>query len=210
MKYGPSFAQGSPKWAEWRLDGIGASDAAAIAGLSASYLTMTALWKLKTRELPESALTNPFMAEWRERGNALEPAARAAYELHVGDWVEPCLVVHPEHDWLRASLDGLSSDEMVPLEIKCPGKTKHATALAGKMPSEYYPQCQHALMVTGLPLLHYWSFDGEAGALVKVKADPEYQAKLFQRERFFWECVQSGIPPDVSVCLQASLKKPRR
>ena len=198
------MTQGDAAWHRWRLQGVGSSDAADICSGSGKHL---GLYKVKIGEIPESALGSPFMQEWRDRGHQMEPIARAAYEAHTGIWNEPRLVMHDTFDWMRASLDGLSYDDQIVLEIKCPGKIKHQKALAGKIPAEYVPQTQHQLMVTGCSMLHYWSFDGEAGVLVEVLPDLDYQVKLFEREGFFWEAVQARIPPDLSVCLRAGLKR---
>ena len=204
MKFGPNYEQGSNEWLAWRLQGLGASDAVKVCSGSSKYIE---LYKVKSGEMPESAFETGFVRAWRDRGHEIEHEARASYMLHVGIWVEPRLIVHPEHDWLRASLDGVSDDEKTIVEIKCPGKGKHDKALAGKLPSEYWPQIQHTLMVAGLPSMHYWSFDGERGALIEVAADAEYQKKLFLREAFFWESVKAKIEPDLEAALRASIKR---
>jgi len=151
------------------------------------------LWAEK-RGLVPPAPPNPAMA----RGTALEPVARAAYEREVGGLMFPCQMVHPEHPWMRANLDGLSPDATTLLEVKCPGQADHALALKGEVPLHYMPQLQHYFAVTQATLGHYWSFDGRAGVLVVVRPDKPYIARLIQAEREFWALVQTNTPPEMT------------
>ena len=116
-----------------RRQGIGGSDAAAVLGVS-PYKTRYMLWAEK-RGLVPPAPPNPAMT----RGTALEPVARAAYEREVGGLMFPCQMVHPEHPWMRANLDGLSPDATTFLEVKCPGQADHATALKGELAERMAP-----------------------------------------------------------------------
>jgi predicted phage-related endonuclease len=98
---------------------------------------------------------------------------------------------------MRASLDGYNLELSRVLEIKCPGKEDHKTAMAGAVPEKYLPQVQYQLLVTGAKEAHYFSFDGEAGCIVEVKPDAEYQAMLVEKVKHFWEDhVLKGVPPE--------------
>jgi putative phage-type endonuclease len=130
------------------------------------------------------------------RGKALEPAARMLYIEVTGNHVRPVCVVHDQFEWFRASLDGLTEDGQLVLEIKCPSANAHKCALSGQIPRYYVAQVQHQLAVTGAPLLHYWSFDpdfdeGPVHALVEIRPDAAYIARLIRREREFWERVKA-------------------
>lgn len=184
------IAQNTPEWLEYRKNGLGASDAPVIAGVS-PWMTPLQLWQEKTGTAPEREPN-----EWMARGIAMEPIARAAYEAETGNVVEPALAVHPQHDWLRASLDGLSFDGDLVIEIKCPGRSKHNEAKEGHIPDVYWPQLQHQLMLAGATHLHYWSFDGEEGVLIPVEPDSQYQEWLLAKEREFWQHVIDKTPPE--------------
>jgi putative phage-type endonuclease len=181
--------QGSPEWHAWRLLGIGGSDAPVIMGVS-PWMDLMTLWKIKVGEFVDDRQTDAM-----RRGIEMEPVARAAYETHTGNIVEPALAIHPGFDWMRASLDGLSFDGDVVIEIKCPGRSSHNEAKEGRVPDVYWPQVQHCLLVTGAARLDYWSFDGAEGVLVPVEPDAAYQLLLIEKERAFWELVKSKTPP---------------
>jgi putative phage-type endonuclease len=176
--------QGTPEWHHWRRQGIGASDAPVITGES-RFKTPRVLWSIKTgRALQES--DNPPA----RRGRALESLARQAYEARMEIQMEPQCVTHDQRDWMRASLDGLSFDGAVLLEIKCPMNLgDHALARAGNIPPHYHAQIQHQLEVTGAEEAHYWSFDGAQGVLVRARPDRDYITRLIDAEAAFWRWV---------------------
>jgi hypothetical protein len=126
----------------------------------------------------------------------LKPAARRLYKERVDRRAAPCCVVHDQHAWLRASLDGLDLDGGLVVMLKAPCAADHRTALAGHVPAHYRPQAQHQLAATGLPLLHFASYSENrafAGrdrlAVVEVRPDPAYRARLLYAEWCFWGCV---------------------
>lgn len=185
-----TMEQRTGSWLAWRNKGIGASDAAAVLGIS-PWMTPYQLWEQKTGR------RKPFEGNWAtERGNAMEGPARRYFEALTDLDMPPALVEHPEYPFIRASLDGLSRSPYRILEIKCPGKDDHQKAIEGKVPEKYIPQLQHQLMVTGAEFAYYFSFDGEKGVIVEVEPDPEYQKMLLEKEIHFWtEYVQKDTPP---------------
>lgn len=186
------LAQNTPEWLRWRLGGIGASDAPVVRGDS-RWMTPLSLWEIKTGRASEADRGDIAM----RRGRRLEAAARAAYEAATGEVVEPHCITHDHLDWMRASLDGLNFERSIALEIKCPLRSSdHALALSGRVPLHYYAQLQHQLEVSRARELHYWSFDGRRGALVKVVPDSGYIDELVQLEREFWKRVTENRWPE--------------
>lgn len=185
-----SFAQSGSEWLRWRRSGIGGSDAPVIMGVS-PWMTPVELWRAKLGMEPEVELNDAM-----RRGLEMEPVARAFYEAHTGMVVQPAFLIHPEHEWLHGSLDGLSFDGDLAIEIKCPGRSVHEEAREGHVPGRYWPQIQHYLMLSGASVLHYWSFDGAEGALIPVEPDKAYHEELFEKERAFWRCVIERKPPE--------------
>lgn len=193
-----NFEQGSPDWAVWRAAGLGASDAVAVMGES-PYCTREQLMREK---LGLAVRENIYAMR---RGNRLEPLARELYamaRLCAGGRVEPCCVVSAEHDWLRASLDGLAVEvdthgevaaEWV-VEVKCWGWQKHDLCLAGIAPKEVVGQIQHQLLVTGLESADLVSYSdnvrfdaGDRLAVVPVRVDREYRERLVEELHRFWD-----------------------
>src|SRR5258707_13490591 len=105
--------QNTPEWHRWRLEGIGASDAPVVMG-EAPFRTRRFLWSVKTGLAKESAV-----GPAARRGRALEQTARSAYERCTGIQMEPLCLVHDRLKWMRASLDGMSFNGDVVLEVKC-------------------------------------------------------------------------------------------
>lgn len=184
--------QNSADWRDWRRGGLGSSDAPVVMGDSRWMMPRT-LWEIKTHRNEEPDRDDLAT----RRGRRLEAAARAAYEAETAEIMEPHCVSHDHLSWMRASLDGLNFDGLLVLEIKCPLRSRdHALALGGQIPRHYYAQLQHQLEVSHARELHYWSFDGRRGALVKVLPDHGYIERLVQAEVEFWKSVTENRWPE--------------
>lgn len=192
MRYIP-IQQNTPAWHAWRKQGIGASDAATILGLS-PFKTAARLFAEMTGEAePEDATF--AMA----RGLRLEPMARREYERRYRLGMEPCCGEHDARPWMRASFDGLDLLGTTILEIKWPKWELHEQALDGHVPDYYWPQVQHQLAVSGAAECHYWScsdnkkFQAEdCFVLVRSKPDESDILDLIAAELEFWQRVQAA------------------
>lgn len=181
--------QGSNEWLEWRKTKIGASDAASILGID-PWCTAHKRWQEKLG-LIDPQEVNPYM----KRGIELEPRARACFEQMTGIKVQPIVLVHPDYEWMVASLDGLSTCAKVAVEIKCNGAKNHNLALKGEVPDYYYSQLQHQMAVWGSDKINYFSFDGEKGVVITVKRDEPYIKNLIEKEEEFYQCMVDLKPP---------------
>lgn len=135
-------------------------------------------WLTQLREKQEKALDyDPAI----NRGNDLEPLARAAYEKQTGYSVtEVGLCIH-DSGGFGCSPDGLIYSSITwgegsfthGVEIKCPIPETHAKyLLAGTLPDEYRPQVHCSLAVTGLQRWDFMSFcPGLPSLLVTVERD---------------------------------------
>jgi len=177
--------QGSKEWLQWRHQGIGASDAPVIMGENP--------WKkfgklLKEKQAPPA---DGFKSAAMARGIRLEPEARAAYIVKTGHEVSPLCIQSNIHQWMRTSLDGITSDGSNVVEIKCGESVYKKTASTRKPPSYYYGQLQHILAVTGLPSIDFWCYlPKRPTILVAVERNDAYIDELISRELEFWELVQ--------------------
>jgi len=186
------FIQGTPEWLEMRKKYIMASDAPAILGLS-PWKSVYQVWEDKL------GLSLPVEDNWAmKRGRDLEPIAREAYVLETGNMVVPMVLFHDEISYMGASLDGVSDDKTVAVEIKCPGEKDHLLALQGIVPEKYMPQLQHQLAVLAINEIHYFSYkDGET-ALITVPRDEVFIKRLLAENKKFWKCVENLTPPPLS------------
>ena len=194
-----AYARNRRLWLETRRRGIGASDAAAVLGLS-PWASPLSLWVEKTSKVEDDGQQTEAM-RW---GNVLEDAVARElakeHGVHIGP--TPGILQHDEYDWMLATTDRLVLDRhrgkpIGVLEVK----TANAFAAGewqqdGPPPDHVVIQVQHQLDVTGLPL-------GYVAALVggnqprwwPVERDDELIGMLRAEEARFWDLVQTGIAP---------------
>jgi len=162
MKIWPNLLQGSEAWLSARVGKLTASNASKI---------ITAGGKLSTQrtaymdELISDCFC-PGQNAWQgnsntDRGTAMEPLARAAFESRLMLEVEEVGFITREDGVIGCSPDGLISRDgrhVEGLEIKCPlPKTHLRYLLEGTLPDTYKPQVHFSMMVTGLPW-HFFSY----------------------------------------------------
>jgi putative phage-type endonuclease len=186
------LTQGTEEWHAYRRQKRNASESAAVLGIS-PWTTPYQLWLIKTGRFVHK--TTVAM----QRGTYLEPAARAAYEAQSGLVMQPVVL---EDGAYSASLDGMTMDGDLVLEIKCPIRGEQSglweEVANGKVPAHYLAQIQHQLMVSGAEVAHLWVWSGSAGLLHKVYRDDDW----IQRIRAAWDSFQpyldSDTPPPLS------------
>ena len=158
------------------------------------------LWEEKTGRAKREETSN-FI---QERGNELEPIARARYELEFDIEMPPALCQHQKHEWMRASMDGHNPALKRGLEIKYIGENDFKLAVElGKIPEKYFPQIQHQFMVTGAEQIDFYGYTVPKGAenhqgksvTVPVFPDLNYVSNLFEAEYRFWMHIVSDVPP---------------
>jgi putative phage-type endonuclease len=181
--------QQTTEWLEWRRTRIGASDASIILGIN-PWKSAYQLWEEKLGVKDPQDMTDRM-----KRGIELEDKARKTFEEMTGHSVLPAIMEHVEHAWMVASLDGISDDGQVVVEIKCNGAKNHELALDGIVPNYYYAQMQHQMEVVGGDNVHYFSFDGEKGVVIEVPRNDEYIQRMIIAEKEFYQCMMDFSPP---------------
>jgi putative phage-type endonuclease len=184
------LVQGSPEWLAHRLKYRNASETPAVMGLS-PWVSPYLLWLERTGRA--QVQVNAAMT----RGSELEPVARAAYEKLTGHVMEPLVMVDGEYS---ASLDGITLEGDLVLEIKCPMKGRASqlwqAAEAKELPENYFWQVQHQLMVAGAALAHVYVFDGTEGVLVEQAPQPErWEAIRRDWDTFMRNIAEDTAPP---------------
>lgn len=172
------MVQGSPEWHQHRSQYRNASESPIVMGLS-PWMTPYQLWQLKTGKTQPAEATAPM-----KHGIEMEPSARAAYEAKTGSVMQPLVMVSGEYS---ASLDGITLNGDLIVEIKCPYKGQVSelwqSVEAGEIPEMYRIQIQHQMLVSGASKAHLWVFDGTEGLLLNVDRDEVCQ----QRIRKAWD-----------------------
>jgi putative phage-type endonuclease len=189
--------QNTQEWLDMRKNYIGASDAPIIMGVSpfkradGRKKTPYVLWMEKLDLLPQD--TENYAMKY---GKEMEEAARKVYEEMIKDYVIPKVHFHKEINYLMASLDGLSIDGKVAVEIKNANYEDHALAKTKKVPAKYYPQVQQQMACAKLDGMHYFSFHKGEGIIVDVERDDTYLEEMYAKEKDFWDCVRNfNAPP---------------
>lgn len=194
---GPSEeTPGTADWLEWRRGGIGASDAAAIVGMS-RWASPYSLWLDKTGQVPLGGTGSEAM-RWGQRleGVVCDAFAeeRDAQVMLRGVWVE-----NADNRVMRATLDAVAEvdGELGVLEAKT-NNGRDGTWDDG-VPLYYQIQVQHQLYVTGLEKA--WVavlLGGQEFRIFDVERDEEAILVIESAAERFWEqAVLKATPPDV-------------
>jgi predicted phage-related endonuclease len=175
-----NLVQGSPEWLRFRLEHFGASEAAAMLGIS-TKVKRTELLHMKHTGTPQE------FSDWVQKnildyGHEVEALARPIVEEMIDTDLYP---VTCSLGRLSASCDGLTMSEDIAFEHK-----QHNAALAesvrnGELPEEYWPQCQQIMLVTGAQKVIFVVSDGTRDNFESIEIAPD--EAWFERLRAGWE-----------------------
>ncbi|MGV8991262.1 MAG: lambda-exonuclease family protein [Thiobacillus sp.] len=186
------LVQGSQEWLDYRRTMRNASESAAVMGAS-PWLTPYQFWQIRTGRVQQAV--TPAM----RHGTEMEPRARAAYEAQTGLVMQPLVLADGDYS---ASLDGVTLEGDLILEVKCPYKGQASAlwqgAVAGDIPDYYTIQIQHQLMVAGAAVAHLWVFDGTEGLLVEVARDEAIMASIRAAWDGFQRFLDNDTPPPLT------------
>lgn len=185
-------------WTARRNDGIGASEAAVVLGLS-KWKTPLALWGEKRGLTPPPDLSDNEAVQW---GNRLEAIVADHYASVSGRTVVnlgPTTVLRSTaNPFMTCTLDRLIVDDPRGpgvLEVKTAGAHAKHDWDEG-VPPYYMPQLQHQLAVTGC---QWGSFGvligGQEFRWVDVERDEAMIEAITEAERKFWDQVESEDAP---------------
>lgn len=193
MKQTHDLVQGTDAWDQFRLEHFGASEAAAMLGLS-KKTTRNELLRMK-----KTGIAKTF-SEWLQvnvldHGHEVEALARPHIEKLIGEELYPVTCSDGKES---ASCDGLTMDDRIAMEHKQWNEALVAIVVAGQVPDEHMPQCQQVLKVTGAEKLIFVVSDGtpEKMVFVWVLPDPVW----FERLRAGWAQFEQDLityePPE--------------
>lgn len=183
--------QGSIEWLEFRKSKIGASDA--------PIILRSSPWKTPRRLMEEKLgyISPPETTPSMRRGIEMEEFARESFEKETSLIMFPKVIINKKRNWQIASMDGITIEGDIAVEIKCPGKIDHELAKDGKIPEKYHPQLQHQMEVGNLHSIFYYSFDGQKGHIVEMKRDQGFIDHMNEEEEKFYEMMQRKELPDL-------------
>lgn len=199
-------------WLMERLKGIGASEAAAVVGMS-PWQSKSELWEIKTGLKKAKDLSGN---EFVEKGKRMEPALRNLFlamnpEYSV-EYYEFDLISQSERPWLYATLDGelLESETgrkgILEIKTSSPMGRNAWEKWNNKIPDNYLIQTYHQLLATGYDFVVLFAgLFGEDGTMtVKTYSYDRSMVEndlawLLEEEEKFWKTVQDKSLPGVTI-----------
>lgn len=188
------------EWLEVRKSGIGASEVAAVVGLS-PWDTPFSLWLKKTGQIPPE----PENVAMR-LGHLLEPVVVQLWEDRTG-WkavkasAKDIIYQDPEHPWRKVTPDRIAYEvgtegkrSKTLLEIK----TSSMDFDPDDLPSYYLAQCQYQMHVTQIHVCYLcWLTNGRYYGDARLEYDKEFaQYLVSQVDKFWLENVVGGKEPE--------------
>lgn len=170
-----NLVQGSPEWQAFRLEHFGASEAAAMLGIS------TRVKRTELLHMKHTGTAQEF-SDWvqeniLDHGHYVEALARPLVEDMIGTELYP---VTCSDGLLSASCDGLTMAEDVAFEHKQWNQALADAIAGGQLPDEYMPQPQQIMMVTGCSKVVFVCSDGTLDNFVHIDVlpDPAWQERI--------------------------------
>ncbi|ELK47211.1 phage-type endonuclease [Halobacillus sp. BAB-2008] len=184
------------EWLESRRQGIGGSDAAAIAGFN-KWKSPVVVYMEKIGEV-KSESSNAEAAYW---GHVMEATVAQEFSKRTGLKVRKrnAILQHPEHAWMLANVDRLIVGKNEGLECKTASEYLKDEWDGEEIPMAYLLQCQHYMAVTGADA--WWIavlIGGNKFVHKRIERDEELIESLTDMEKDFWEQhVLKQNPPEI-------------
>lgn len=184
--------QRSERWFQLRKEGITATDAVVIAGLS-PYKTPYQLWAEKLGKVEEQAV-----GAAAQRGIILEDAVATYYEAETGRKLKKSngVVRIKKIPWAMASLDRTIVGESGLVEVKTSASRRWSLY---PVPPEVEAQVQWQMFVTGAPWVDVVALlGGLVFRIERIEENPDLQSELYAKALAFREALASDTPPAMS------------
>lgn len=195
-------------WLKLRKAGIGGSDAAAILGMT-PWKSPYQLWLEKTGEVEAEDISTKEVVHF---GHVLEQVVADEFCQRADKLVRRCGVYRmKDYPFIQGSFDRLLVGEDAGLECKTTNSFARTEWDEGKIPPAYYVQCQHYMMVSGLPRWYIACLvGGNHFVMHTIERDEEDIKALLKAEVDFWHKVENHIMPEVdgsTSCKEALSRK---
>lgn len=157
------------------------------------YDSRQKLWRQMTGR--EERFQGNAATEW---GKDNEIHAIRQYEVMTGNLVDKSIsgqefAIHPEHDWLGCTPDGVVTDagELIVVEAKCPASMN----LYGEVPAHYMTQVQGQIEIVGADRAHFACWTPDGFEVFEVPRSAKYWKECFALLEEFWQCVADDVEP---------------
>lgn len=187
-----NLMQGSAEWHSFRKRHIGASEIASVMG-KCPYTTAYERY-LEKAENYERETSSDSM----RKGAEMEPEIRRWFEEQTGIYLMPQVIESIEYPWMSASLDGISLDGDVFVEIKFNNRENHLLAKSGQLVEHHNIQMQTQYKVSGDETKnkgYYISHHNGENIIVYVERDARIGDEIVEKGKEFWEMVLHKTPP---------------
>ena len=186
------------EWVQLRKSSIGGSDAAVCVNMNtySSLLTLYADKKGLSKDKEDS--------EAMRLGRDLEQYVAERFMEKTGKKVRNDFFMYAddEYDFITANIDRRVVGENAGLECKTMGNASGYNFEAGEVPSHYFCQCQHYMMVMGFDMVYLAILVLQRGLyVIEIKRDDDFIKQLRAAETGFWTqyIMQDKMPePDGS------------
>ena len=195
------------EWLELRKKSIGGSDSAACVGMN-QYSSQITLYADK-KGLSKDKETSEAM----RLGTDLEAYVAERFCEKEGKKVinDTFMYADDEYDFITANVDRKVVGEKAGLECKTMGSFNGYNLEADEIPSHYYCQCQHYMMVMGYERMYLAILVLQRGLyVITIERDDDFIKQLREAEITFWtKYIELGrIPaPDGSEASLETLKQ---
>jgi len=160
--------QGTPEWHKYKESMFGASEAAAMLGISKKMTREELLFQKFTGLKKEYS---SFVMNLFEKGHEAEAKAREIIEEQIGEELYPAVYAL---GMMIASVDGITASGETAFEHKLFNMRLHDSISKGMLPKEHMPQCQQTLLVTGAKSLMFVCSNGDKGSMAQLMVYPDH------------------------------------
>lgn len=192
----PTGGMSKEDWVELRSSTIGGSDAAAILGMN-PWKSPYALFLEKTNKIIPEDISEK---EAVRLGTDLEEYVAKRFAEATGKKVrrENYTIFRDDMPFAHANYDRLIVGERAGLECKTTNALQLSKFKNGEFPANYYCQCVHYLMVSGLDRWYLAVLVlGIDFKVFCIERDEDEIEALRKAETDFWEMVQTDTPPEL-------------
>lgn len=186
--------QGTESWQQFRMEHDGASEAAAMLGLSTT-MTRNELLRLKHTGIAKE-FCDYVQKHVLDYGHEVEAKARPIVEAMIEEDLYPVTFSYGQ---MSASCDGLTMDELTAFEHKQHNAELAASVRRRILPEAHMSQCQQIMLVTGAQKVIFVCSDGteENFVCMDVLPDPSWFARIEAGWKQFHEDLLDYAPADV-------------